>query len=151
MARPTVLPLLLVSFICNLFFTLHSLRNSSVELTSEEFENYLTTKTNTSEEITSHRLSKLDRKIFRQIEELGLHNVTSPVCYMIGPRKFLSTAVHFCDEETRKGEIDVVSVGSGDGSLEKAIIAAYRQHYGNSSKLNVILVDPDPRLSLIHI
>lgn len=64
---------------------------------------------------------------------------------ILGVLNFLSIAVQFCKEETQGGKIDVVSIGCGDGFVEKNILAAYRTCFENPSRLNIILVDPDER------
>ena len=63
----------------------------------------------------------------------------------LGVKNFLSAAAKFCREETREGKIDIVSIGCSDGYVEKNIVTAYHERFGNLSHLNVILVDPDER------
>jgi len=57
----------------------------------------------------------------------------------------MEAAVRFCKKEARDGQLEIVSVGSRDGSVERMVNAAYRQRYPTSSDLNFVLVDPDPR------
>jgi len=63
----------------------------------------------------------------------------------IGVKNYLQTAVRFCKEEARDGRMEIVSVGSGNGRIERAVNAAYRERYPASSDLNFVLVDPDPQ------
>lgn len=70
----------------------------------------------------------------------------NPAIYSFGVNNFLSYASYFCKTEAQGGLIEVISIGSGDGSLENAIITAYEDHFG--SKLNITLVDNNPEFKV---
>jgi len=74
-------------------------------------------------------------------EKYDLLKFNNGIC-ALGVDNFLSAAAQFCEDEARDHEIDVISVGSGDGTIERAIIAAYRQRFGKN--LCIKLIDPDP-------
>ena len=58
-----------------------------------------------------------------------------------GLHNFMSYAAHFCKYEAQNNA-DIISVGSGNGMVDKEIIATYRKHFGEDIKIT--LVDPNP-------
>jgi len=67
-------------------------------------------------------------------------NPTDSTC-VIRSDTFLEAALQFCINEARNGTVDIISVGSGSGGIERRIIREYRRHFGKD--LRIILVDPD--------
>lgn len=65
----------------------------------------------------------------------------------LGVENFTKAATQFCKEEAAAGEIPIVSIGSGDGTVEKEIIAQYRERFGK--EISIQLVDPDPKFHRI--
>lgn len=61
----------------------------------------------------------------------------------VGINNFFSYAAYFCAHEAQEGAIEIISVGSGDGSVDRGIREAYRDHFG--STLNITLVDVNPK------
>ena len=69
-------------------------------------------------------------------------NPTDSTC-VIRSDTFLEAALQFCINEARNGTVDIISVGSGSGNIERRIIREYRRHFGKD--LRIILVDPNER------
>ena len=65
--------------------------------------------------------------------------------FLIGPETFMAAALQFCKNEAHNGTIDIISVGSGSGNIERRIIREYRRSFGKD--LHIILVDPDMNFS----
>ena len=63
----------------------------------------------------------------------------------LGVQNFMTAAAQFCEDEAAGGgEVDIVSIGSGDGTIEKDIAAEYRSRFGKDMA-RIRLVDPDPK------
>lgn len=63
--------------------------------------------------------------------------------FAFGVENFLSYAAHFCRHEGRNGTVEVVSVGSGNGTIEDDIIATYANLFGE--QLSITLIDKNPK------
>lgn len=82
-----------------------------------------------------------------QLASCSDYKIYSKGILYLGVENFLSTAVTFCHDVAREGRMPIVSVGSGDGSIERKIAETYRERYGTN--LDIILVDPDPKFEYI--
>ena len=56
--------------------------------------------------------------------------------------KFMFTALQFCHNEAREGEVEIISIGLGSGVIENEIIKAYRATY--KKDIRITLVDRNP-------
>lgn len=63
----------------------------------------------------------------------------------IGVKYFMSCAAHFCNDEMQRGATNIISIGCGDGFVDRStsIIKTYHDHFG--SELDIILIDPNPK------
>ena len=90
--------------------------------------------------------SKTFRKKLESLHPSEYYDLSLPKYHYallsVGVDKFMSTAVQFCENESRKGTVEIVSIGSGQGGIEEDITAAYRDRFGTD--LNITFVDPDP-------
>lgn len=62
--------------------------------------------------------------------------------FAFGVENFLSYAAHFCKYETQNGSLEIIFIGSGNGTIKNDIIAAYVNHFGG--ELSITLIDPNP-------
>lgn len=61
----------------------------------------------------------------------------------LGVENFMVTT-QFYEDEAAGGEIEIVSIGSGDGTIEKDIMAEYHSRFRKDLP-RINLVDPDPK------
>jgi hypothetical protein len=77
---------------------------------------------------------------------LATNKTYNPAIIGFGSSNFMSYAAYFCKDEGQNGAVEIVSAGSGDGKVERGIIAAYRKHFGE--ELDITLVDCNPKFEV---